>query len=84
MQTKHKLESVAATVPVPQTTEANIRRKASRRGYRIGKYRVGYDSKFVVTYWKNRLADIWDASLEEVEWFINSKPIEPAMKGGPR
>jgi hypothetical protein len=68
----------------PVTTESNIRAKASRRGYRVGKYRAGYDSKFVASHWQSSMADIWDASLEELEEFINSKPLERATKGGPR
>jgi hypothetical protein len=60
--------------------ESNIRRKASRRGYSVGKYRSGYVDKFAATHWQKPTADIWDASLDELEKFINSKP--PTVKRG--
>jgi hypothetical protein len=60
------------------TTESNIRRKARRRGYRVGKYRQGWHDVYAATHWLHACADIWDASLEELEEFINKQPLEEA------
>jgi hypothetical protein len=56
------------------TTERNIRKKAARRGYSVRKYRSGYHSQFAASHWQKPTADIWDASLDELEAFINRKP----------
>ena len=64
-------------------SESNIRRKARRRGYSVSKYRRGYHDVYAASHWQKAVADISDASLEELEEFIDRQPLENrSLQGG--
>ena len=80
MYKKYSAAKAAHKILPLHTNEANITTKANRRGYRVGIDPVGYDSKFSASHWQKSTADIWDASLDEFEEFIKSKPLETTMQ----